>query len=87
MVTVLKDGLADNYLERTPLKSLQTITQMSRQLWPGNRGVLNYRTNVQTVVEQQSLPRERVAESSQCMKEACRFSQHPVGVLSPSKVR
>ena len=38
MVTVLEDGLADNYLERTPLKSLQTITQMSRQLWPGNRG-------------------------------------------------
>ena len=32
MVTVLEDGLADNYLERTPLKSLQTITQMSRQL-------------------------------------------------------
>ena len=41
---------------------------MSRQLWPGNRGVLNYRTNVQTVVEQQSLPGERVAESSQCVK-------------------
>ena len=37
MVTVLEDGLADNYLERTPLKSLQTITQMSRQLLPGNR--------------------------------------------------
>ena len=72
MVTVLEDGLADNYLERTPLKSLLTITQMSRQLWPGNRGVL---TNVQTVVlvEQQSLPGERVAESSQCVKESCRF--------------
>ena len=73
MVTVLEDGLADNHLERTPLKSLQTITQMSRQLWPGNRSVLNYWTNVQTVVEQQSLPGERVAKSSQCVKEACRF--------------
>ena len=73
MVTVLEDGLADNYLERTPLKSLQTITQMGRQLWPGNRGVLNYRTNVQTIVEQQSLPGERVADSSQCVKESCRF--------------
>ena len=73
MVTVLEDGLADNYLERTPLKSLQTITQMSRQLWPGNRGVLNYRRNVQTVVERQSLSGERVAESSQCVKESCRF--------------
>ena len=73
MVTVLKDGLADNYLERTPLKSLQTITQVSRQLWPGNRRVFNYRTNVQTVVEHQSSPGEQVAESSQCKKELCRF--------------
>ena len=73
MVTVLKDWLADNYLERTSLKSLQMITQVSRQLWPGNRRVFNSRTNVQTVVEHQSLPGEQVAESSQCMKEPCRF--------------
>ena len=29
------------YLERTPLKSLQTITQVSRQLWPGNGRVFD----------------------------------------------
>ena len=68
-------------------KSLQTITQMSRQLWPGNRRVFNYRTNVQTVAEHQSSAGEHVAESSQCVKEPCRFWEHPVGVLSPSKVR
>ena len=73
VVTVRKDGLAENYLECMPLKSLQTITQVSRQLWPGNGRVFNYRTNVQTVVEHQSSLGEQVAESSQCMKEPCRF--------------
>ena len=63
MVTVFQQGLPQDDFESPPLEALQTISEMCRELWPGNAAVLYHGADVQTIVQSESRFRERVQRS------------------------
>ena len=50
MVTMFEQGLPQDDFESPPLEALQTISEMRRELRPGNATILYHGADVQTIV-------------------------------------
>ena len=65
MVTMFEQGLPQDDFESPPLEALQTISEMCRELRPGNATILYHGADVQAVVQSESCFRESTTESFQ----------------------
>ena len=84
---MFEQGLPQDDFESPPLEALQTISEMCRELRPGNATILYHGADVQTIVRRVRAALERVQlKSFQGVQESGRFGEHLIDMGCPPQV-